>query len=375
MNSCTDGCTWGNLRLLLDMIRQPVIMTDGKCVFFANQAAVNLFGHDAEKMPPQLMELALDDTIIGIRTGVEAMGTKYTVIYEPVAGYKAIILETVEESTALYEQISKIALAVNREFRMPLTMMFSAANLLAEDMDKNKKTRKYLSIINQNSYRLLRTTNNIFDLAGQILGENKLSLALIDIAQLCRSVVRAVEPVAAGMKIRLLIETSPEKIVGSFDADGIERMLYNMLSNALKYTPPGGQISVRTVLKDERVFITVTDTGEGISEKVLPYVYERFSMVEKTDENPSGFGIGLSIVKAIAEMHGGAVVLESRRGEGTKITVSLPVQARTEHVLRETSRPVDYAGGFSRILLEFSELLGSEHYVLGQKNAEKPPMQ
>lgn len=357
------------------MIRQPVVITGGNRVVFANQAAINLFGENAERMPAPIIALAQDETVIGSRTAVEVEGAKYSVFYEPIIGYTAIIFDSVQSGIQLYEQILKIALAVNREFRMPLTMMFSAATLLAEDpqTSKNKKASKYLSIINQNSYRLLRIINNIFDLASYLQGDSKLNRMLMDLNEVCLGVVDTLEPIAGEMGVRLSFESNPEKIMGSFDADRIERMLYNMLSNSLKHTPSGGQITVRTVLQDKRVFLTVTDTGEGISEKVLPYVYDRFSMIEKSDENPSGFGLGLSIVKAIAELHGGAVLLESRRGEGTKITVSLPVETNRAEVFREANRHVDYAGGFSRMLLELAEVIGSEYYSLGPKTADKMP--
>jgi len=110
------------------------------------------------------------------------------------------------------------------------------------------------------------------------------------------------------------------------DEDIIEQVLVNLISNALKYTPEGGSVMIRTEETPGAVVITVRDSGIGISDEDLPYIFERFYRADKSRSRATGgSGIGLAIVKFLVEAHGGTVTVESKPGEGSEFTVTIPV--------------------------------------------------
>jgi signal transduction histidine kinase len=110
------------------------------------------------------------------------------------------------------------------------------------------------------------------------------------------------------------------------DPDGIRRLLFNLLDNAIKYTPEGGSVEVQCACQDGAVELIVTDTGIGIPSEHIPHIFERFYRIDLArSREAGGTGLGLSICRIIAESHGGTIRLESNEGKGTKVVVTLPV--------------------------------------------------
>jgi signal transduction histidine kinase/DNA-binding response OmpR family regulator len=219
---------------------------------------------------------------------------------------------------------------VSHEFRTPLTLTIGPLEDIRSQLNGDEHTSRWLDIALRNARRLLRLVNQILDVAKLEAGQMKLVTRTFDLVRFARGVASAFEPVAEQREVTLEV-TMPDALVGSFDPDAIEKILTNLLSNALKFTPRGGTVTLAAVSGDERVTITVQDTGSGIPAEHLPFVFERFyQATESNGLQEPGTGLGLSLVKELVELHGGTIDVSSEgAGAGTRFTVTLPVGDRT----------------------------------------------
>ncbi len=157
-------------------------------------------------------------------------------------------------------------------------------------------------------------------------GTFRLSMGPVDLGPLVESALETVLPGRAGRDLQVSVEVASDVEVIQGDRDQLDRMLINLLSNAIKFTPDGGRVRVSVGVDGPEVVIKVADTGMGIPEDDLPRIFERFFRSSATQHLAvPGTGLGLSITKAIIDEHGGRISIVSRPGEGTEVTVRLPV--------------------------------------------------
>jgi signal transduction histidine kinase len=189
--------------------------------------------------------------------------------------------------------------------------------------------REYLQIIMEKGETLLHLITSILDISKIEAGRVKLALAEVDLLTLMRDAVSTVMPLARKKGLRLTWQPAPLPRV-QVDREKIRQCLVNLVNNAVKFTPPGGAVTVEArPLPGERVALAVVDTGIGIPAQDLPRVFDVFYQVDgSTTREFGGAGLGLAIVKSYAEAHGGEVSVESTVGKGTVFTLVLPVTAR-----------------------------------------------
>ncbi|MFA6084081.1 two-component regulator propeller domain-containing protein [Mucilaginibacter sp.] len=222
---------------------------------------------------------------------------------------------------------------VSHEFRTPLSLILSPIDNLIKASDKPNEQNQ-LATIKRNGKRLLNLVNQLLDFRKMEYNELKLSLKKGDIIHFIKEVSASFKDVAHQKKIQFLIESEISAYVTNFDHDKIERILFNLLSNAFKFTPSGGHISVMLSLSainddvegQSMLEIKVIDTGIGIPKENQEKVFERFFQ-DDMPENllNQGSGIGLSITKEFVKMQGGTIQIESEPDYGSCFTISLPV--------------------------------------------------
>ena len=186
--------------------------------------------------------------------------------------------------------------------------------------------KEFLGVIVNESDRMTKIVQDLLDLSKFDSGSWALNFERFDLERSVRDVYAAValDAKKRGHIVNLELEWRMPYVVG--DRSRIEQVLMNILSNAVKYTPEGGTIEISSGALDGQVWIRVQDSGIGIPEADLPRVFDRFYRVDKARSRASGgTGLGLSIAHEIVERHGGKMVIESREGEGTTVTVYLPV--------------------------------------------------
>jgi len=251
---------------------------------------------------------------------------------------------------------------ISHELRTPLNVIWSSVQLLqsinvnnsAEGYDVNK----YLKIMNQNSLRLLRLINNLIDTTKIDSGYLSLNLVNGNIVYIIEEITLSAADYIKSQGIELIFDTDVEEKYIAFDIDKIERIVLNILSNAIKFTEKNGTILVNIYDLGNKIRLSIKDTGIGIPEDKLDKIFERFVQVDKSFSRRSeGSGIGLALVKSLVEMQGGTIRAKSKLGEGSEFVVELPVRLVEED--SEVSSYSVYESSNSkveRIQIEFSDI-------------------
>ena len=238
---------------------------------------------------------------------------------------------------------------ISHEFRTPLTVILGMTERMT---DKGKRLTENeiahsLGLIKRSGQNLLRLINQILDLAKLESGKLTLQLEQADMVAFSRYVVESLQSLSALRNIQLHFEAENEEVLMDFDLEKMQAILFNLLSNALKFTPEGGHVYLQVSRTEETCQITVRDTGIGIPAEKLGRIFDRFYRVgDSTTRKGEGTGIGLALARELARLMGGDISVESRIDAGTCFEVVLPV--RTEHTIAAVQTPAmnfDFAPG------------------------------
>lgn len=250
-----------------------------------------------------------------------------------------LLEEEKNKQTQLNEQLriatqSKLVFFTNvsHDLRTPLTLIAEPVAQLAEAGNLTPQQSTLIRIANKNIKILQRLINQILDFRKYENGKLGLTLTEADFSRAVGDWMESFYTVARKRDIRLTLDApvSDAPLRVALDVEKIERVFFNLLSNAFKYTPDNGSITVSYESDGENLTFRVADTGEGISDRDLGNIFDRFYQVDRI--NPKGSGIGLSLAKAFVELHGGSISVESTLNVGTEFTVKLPVRHVSETV-------------------------------------------
>ncbi len=296
------------------------------------------------------------------------------IMWQPMFGLEnqiievlVIIIDITDEVTAknkLEETIKTqddIFANVSHELKTPLNVIFSTAQLLDSYLKYNSldavkpKISRCINTIKQNCYRFTKLINNIVDLSKMDSGFLKLNLKNENIVEIIENIVLSVSEYVRVKGLDIIFDTDTEEKIIACDPEKIERIMLNLISNAIKFSNPGGTIYVNASDKGDFFEISVTDTGVGIEKKFLEYIFMRFYQVDKTlARNAEGTGIGLSLVKSIVDMHGGKTSVISETGKGSTFRFELPVRTVGQAIDNESKTAI--RNNIDMISIEFSDI-------------------
>ncbi len=302
---------------------------------------------------------------------------------------QALLNEQLQEATQ-----SKLVFFTNvsHDLRTPLTLISEPVAQLKDAQNLTPQQNTLMKIANKNVKILQRLINQILDFRKYENGKLDLHLTEIDFRKAVRDWLESFHAVARKRDIRLILDepSGDAPIPMALDAEKIERVFFNLISNAFKYTPDNGSITVSYKCDADRLTVQVADTGEGISERDLGNIFDRFFQVDRV--HPKGSGIGLSLAKAFVELHGGEISVESELKKGSVFTVVLPVRHIADDVVVaekaigedeasaeldkieaevafDSERPLILVIDDNRdIRLLVAELLGSDYNVIAAEN-------
>lgn len=248
--------------------------------------------------------------------------------------------KTVEENNRKLKELdevkSRFFANLSHELRTPLTLLIapleSIQNRFSHLFDED--TRGLLQTMHANGLRLLKLINDLLDLVRLESGRLEVKQEPLELGDLVKGLASAVRQVANDKRIKLEASADPSlgTVVG--DRDKLEKILLNLLFNALKFTPAEGKVTLTAVRDGEHYVLSVADTGIGIAEKNLPHVFERFWQADGSSKRKfQGVGIGLALVKELSEVQGGSVKVESQEGRGTQFYIRLPYRVASQQAV------------------------------------------
>lgn len=219
---------------------------------------------------------------------------------------------------------------VSHELRTPLTLTIGPLeDLKNNNSSLSEQETSKVSLALRNAKRLLTLVSEILDISRLEASENKIYVTKLDLAFFATSLAHNFKPLAIRKNITFTIE-APDSLDAWFNQDQIDKVITNLLSNAFKFTPDGKKISLLLAKQNEQAVIKVSDSGMGIPQEDLPFIFDRFYQSSNSKSRlQHGTGIGLAIVKYLVELHGGTITAESELGAGTTFTIILPLNADT----------------------------------------------
>lgn len=230
---------------------------------------------------------------------------------------------------------------LSHELRTPLNSILGWVQLLnVEDSAKKIDVKHALSVIERNARTQSEMIADILFVSRIITGKLKLNCKLIDIAAVVRTTIEILRPAIDAKKLNLRTDFETNLPVIEGDADRLQQVFWNLISNAVKFTPDDGRIEVLVKTENANVEIQIKDSGQGIKPEFLPFVFERFRQADNSyTRQIGGLGLGLAIVRHLVELHGGAVSVESTgENQGAVFTVALPVADQSKIITEENQK-------------------------------------
>lgn len=351
LSAAMDGYRSERLTDILMQIPFGVLVIEpDQTISFANRSAVGMLSEDGEpldgesasKVMDEPLRLALLSPEKASRPG-PSLASRWTdhtfqrIHGEVVLRFWSIASEGGDQETIIFVQDvtqtkeaerarDQFLYHVTHELRTPLTNIRAYAETLSQDVIDDEQTiRECYNVIMGETQRLSRLVEDILSVSQLEVGTARLQAADLKLNRILRTVVQDQQGMADAKNIDLVLHLPSKSVTLRGDKDRLNVVFTNLVGNAIKYTPEGGRVDVRCSVENQRARIAITDTGIGIDPKDQERIFDKFYRVDHPDVNAvPGTGLGLSIVQETLRVHGGTVSVESRPGEGTTFTVTLP---------------------------------------------------
>jgi PAS domain S-box-containing protein len=252
-----------------------------------------------------------------------------------VAAWASIALENarlyvgVQEASQLKDEFLA---TLSHELRTPLNAILGYSRMIHSGIVSAEKAGRAVEVIERNATSLTQIVEDVLDVSRIVSGKMRLNIQRVDLPDVVRNAVEGAIPAAdaKGVRIDLALEPLPAPISG--DPERLQQVIWNLMSNAVKFTPQGGRVQVQLRHSDSHVEVVVTDTGIGIPKEFLPFIFDRFRQADAgTTREHGGLGLGLGIARQLVEMHGGTIhVASAGPGKGATFRVDLPLNAHPE---------------------------------------------
>lgn len=300
-----------------------------------------------------------------IRVHIKKINKDYEFVSKKIEGNKYTIWLIDIKKELEYEELNKIRSEfftnLSHELRTPLNLIFSSLQVLnlkveGSGIKEEKSISKYLNMATQNTYRLLKLVNNIIDSNKITSGYFDYNPQNYDIINFVEGICQSIVDFAKYKNIEIIFDTEIEEKVISFDLDKIERIILNILSNAIKFSKDNGLIKIYIREIDDMIEIEISDNGIGIPPHKLSSIFDRFKQVDNNIiRRGEGSGIGLYLVKSLVDMHGGNIKVNSELDKGTKFKIQIPnkITKNSEFVILDKNLQNSY---IEKIKVEFSDI-------------------
>jgi two-component system OmpR family sensor kinase len=232
--------------------------------------------------------------------------------------------ETFARLERAVDEMKQFTASISHELRTPLSILRGEAELALMQAKSEEDYRRVLTSELEEFDKLSRMINQLLTLARAEAGDITLERKPVDLGELVKSMGEQMRPVAESGGVTLTAGAEQEFIVVMGDVNWLERVILNLIDNAIKFTPSGGRVEVITRSADDNAIIEVTDTGSGIPAAALPHIFERFYQADPARSEQAGAGLGLSLAKWVVDQHEGKIEVSTSAGHGSSFRVVLP---------------------------------------------------
>lgn len=273
---------------------------------------------------------------------------------------KNLLLEESNEYNKLKTQLFS---TISHELKTPTNIIYSSLQLLERFIKDSsfiytaEAFLKYSKIMKQNCHRLIRLVNNLIDMNNIEAGFFSLHLKNNNIIKVIEEITLSIVEYASLKDVNVVFDTEIEEKITAFDAEKIERIMLNLLSNSIKFIKHGGNIYVTIYNRKEHILISVKDTGVGIPQDMLEKIFNTFTQVDASfRRHAEGSGIGLSLVKSLVKMHEGEITVRSKLGIGSEFIVKLPIKLMESDYNVHKHKASDLNYNVEKTKIEFSDI-------------------
>ena len=238
-------------------------------------------------------------------------------------------IEASDQARGLAEEALRVKdeflTTLSHEIRTPLNAVIGWARILMSRPVDAAMLARALEVIDRNATAQVRLIDDMLDTARIMSGKLRLETAPVDLSRVALAAIDVVSPTAQAKNVQLIAAFEPEGLLMLGDADRLQQIVWNLLANGVKFTEPGGSVTVSIARDQGFLVLSVQDTGEGIPADFMPVIFERFRQADPSaSRRHAGLGIGLSLVRQLVELHGGRIRVSSVHGTGTTFTVTFP---------------------------------------------------
>ncbi|MBR2744818.1 MAG: PAS domain-containing protein [Clostridia bacterium] len=318
---------------------------DGNLTYI-NPAAIDLFGLEKSddsfssifekvKLDVNLEKIVYLDNVTSFEQIVSVREKYINVLFAPFKDTKnrpngiIVLLQDITEHVKLDNMRREFVADVSHELKTPITSIIGYADTLLEDEYDKETQNKFLNVISAESRRMAKLVTDLLTLSRYDNNNNKTEITEIDLGEITKKCLEKVDLEIDRKKHKVECFVTADVPHVKADKYGIERVILNILTNSIKYTPEGGNIKIYVGFVYNDAYIKVIDNGIGIPEEDLPRIFERFYRVDKARTRElGGTGLGLAIAKEIMEQNKGSIDIKSELGKGTEVVLRIPVKSR-----------------------------------------------
>ncbi len=272
----------------------------------------------------RIAPLDVDGVIVGTVTVIEDVTERFASERELRSQIQAS-----EQAQALAEEAVRVKdeflTTLSHEIRTPLNAVLGWTKILLSRTVDAALLARALEVIDRNALAQTRLIDDMLDIARVMSGKLRLDSKPVDLTRVALAAIDVVAPTAEAKGVEIRSEFQPKAATMMGDADRLQQIIWNLLANAVKFTEPGGSVTVAIESSEGPITLTVSDTGEGITPDFLPQIFERFRQADPSaSRRHGGLGIGLSLVRQLVELHGGRIAVKSVEHVGSTFTVTFP---------------------------------------------------
>ena len=350
-----------NITGMLDLILRPAFCVRDGSIVCANRQAqsrgIVTGTHISDLLVTGAEEYAaLRGSCLYLTVQIESI--QFGASVTKMDGLDVFIIEPEE----IQPELQALALAA-RELREPLSNLMTAADRLLPTLDEADDTaQKQAANINRSLHHMLRLLDNMSDSA-RYAEKQTPRQEYRNVRSLMEEFFENASSLVENAGITLNFTNYPDDVKSMVDVEKLRRAVYNLISNAVKFSPKGGHIDAKFTRHGNTMYLTVTDNGRGIPQEQFSSLYFRYLRPSCVEDSRHGIGLGMVIVQAAAAAHGGTVLIEQPPEGGTKVTLALAIRPQTNGNFHSpASLSIDYTGGRDRGLVELSDLLPASSF-------------